>query len=360
MARVSIEQSFFAGSVLKWLGKELLEKTVDFDQSMIWDAIGKWTVVKLWQESQARMLGTVDAATILIWCGIDITTVIEPSEHFVIQWLERGEFIERDKTKFYIKGNAERILAIKRHREKSKQGGIEKRKRARTKKEAVAPKLPEQQPKGAVPEAEHGQADCVPQEEHRYKRCVPSVLLSSGLLSSVILSSEEELINKVTDHSHDPLSDGVNPSGAQEKPSSALASSQKPAKPQKAKQPGEQTDGSKVWTAYAMAYKQRMGVEPIRNAKQNAMCSQLVQRLGVENAVLAAAFYLGHPEQQYMRAKYPLGLLLRDCEGIFTEYQKGQFVTTENAKRASVSQQNNAALERYLARCAEEEKHGTA
>jgi len=92
-----------------------------------------------------------------------------------------------------------------------------------------------------------------------------------------------------------------------------------------------------------------MRVTPIRNAKQNALCSQLVQRLGVENAVKIAAFYLTHPNSFYMQNKYPLGLLVKDCEGIYTEFQRGEYVTAEKAKRASVAQENHQALERYLA-----------
>jgi hypothetical protein len=129
-----------------------------------------------------------------------------------------------------------------------------------------------------------------------------------------------------------------------------LANSQKPEKAKKEKSPGEVSDGSKVWTAYAMAYEQRMRVTPIRNAKQNALCSQLVQRLGVENAVKIAAFYLTHPNSYYMQNKYPLGLLVKDCEGIYTEFQRGDYVTQETAKRASISQESRSELEKYLSR----------
>jgi hypothetical protein len=93
-----------------------------------------------------------------------------------------------------------------------------------------------------------------------------------------------------------------------------------------------------------------MRVKPIRNAKQNALCAQLVQRLGVENAVKCAVFYLSHPGQFYMQQKYPLGLLVRDCEGIFTEFQRGEYVTSDTAKIASRTEQTRSVVDRYMQR----------
>jgi len=171
-------------------------------------------------------------------------------------------------------------------------------------------------------------------------------------------SRNEKLINSMADPPKVPLPDGINPPVPEKNSLTVLANSQKPEKAKKEKSPGEVSDGSKVWTAYAMAYEQRMRVTPIRNAKQNALCSQLVQRLGVENAVKIAAFYLTHPNSYYMQNKYPLGLLVKDCEGIYTEFQRGEYVTADRARKASISQQNSSVLEKFIAKQKERESHG--
>lgn len=349
MARVSIEQSFFAASALKWLGQEILENQSLFDQSTLWEALGKWLVIKLWQESQSRMLTHVDAKTILIWSGIRPQLGQNHDQHFVIRWLEELAIIKKEKELFYIKGNSERISSIKKHAAKSKKGGLENKKRLQRKNEKATTELKSLENSGEA-QVKHRRTTGEPQLKAEPKaQGELSVLVCSGMVSSGIVSSEEELINSLDDHSHDRFSDGVNPPGQEKNPPALLANSPKPEKAKKEKSPGEVSDGSKVWTAYAMAYEQRMRVTPIRNAKQNALCSQLVQRLGVENAVKIAAFYLTHPNSYYMQNKYPLGLLVKDCEGIYTEFQRGEYVTAEKAKRASVAQENHQALERYLA-----------
>lgn len=347
MARVNIEQSFFAGSVLKWLGKEILENQNAFDSATIYEALGKWIVIKIWQESQARMLTHVDAETILIWSGVNPHNEQNHDSHFIIRWLEKAEFIERDREQFYIKGNHERISSIKKHFAKSKKGGMENKKRL-LKKDAASHKELKALENSAVPQVNHRLSTGEPEPEAVLK-AVPKAqveqygIVCSGIVlsGSGIVSNGMELINS--------LDEGQAPSSPENQSPNSLAIIQKPEKPKKQKTAKEPTDGSKVWEAYSIAYKQRMGVEPIRNAKQNAMCSQLIQRLGLENAIKVAVFYLSHPDAFYMRNKYALGLLLKDCEGIFTEFQRGDYVTAENAKRVSVSQQNRSELEKYFA-----------
>lgn len=111
------------------------------------------------------------------------------------------------------------------------------------------------------------------------------------------------------------------------KPIAATASPRKAGRPS-----GEQakTNGD-VWNAYADAYSQRYGVDPVRNAKVNSMIKQVVDRIG-KDAVHVAAFYVQHNEFQYIRSTHSVNLLLRDCESLRTQWATNMQVTTSKAR----------------------------
>lgn len=79
-----------------------------------------------------------------------------------------------------------------------------------------------------------------------------------------------------------------------------------------------------TWQAYADAYRVRYGVQPVRNARVNAQLSQLVHRLGAEEAPGVARFYVAHRNALYVNAKHCTDLLLRDAEKLRTEWVTGQ------------------------------------
>lgn len=91
--------------------------------------------------------------------------------------------------------------------------------------------------------------------------------------------------------------------------------------------------GSATWQAYATAYFLRYGVEPIRNATVNAALSRLVDRLG-EEAPAVAAYYVSHNRQLYVAAKHSVVLLLRDAEGIRTDWATAHQTTEQEARQA--------------------------
>ncbi len=90
--------------------------------------------------------------------------------------------------------------------------------------------------------------------------------------------------------------------------------------------------GAQAWGTYATAYELRYGVPPVRNARVNAQLGQLVSRLGAEEARHVAAWYVGHNGALYVRTKHPVGLLLRDAEGLHTEWRRQQQVTETDAR----------------------------
>ncbi len=92
-----------------------------------------------------------------------------------------------------------------------------------------------------------------------------------------------------------------------------------------------------IWTAYAQAYASRYGVPPVRNPKINGQITQLLARLGAE-AKHVAGFYLQHNARRYVECKHPVGMLLKDAEGLRTEWATKTTITETQARRADRTQ----------------------
>lgn len=132
-------------------------------------------------------------------------------------------------------------------------------------------------------------------------------------------------------------------SAGEESPPAELA----PKKPRAL--PSAETKTGRTWAAYSQAYRLRYGEEPARNAKGFGICSQLVDRLGAEEAPEVAAFYVGHNDSFYVRSLHPLSLLLRDAEKLRTEWKVGRQMTQTTARRVEQAQSNADAIRDYLA-----------
>lgn len=91
--------------------------------------------------------------------------------------------------------------------------------------------------------------------------------------------------------------------------------------------------GVETWNAYALGFRRRYGVDPVRNAKVNGMLKRLVQRLGESEAPQVAAFYCTHCSAAYVRAKHCVELLLRDAEGLRMEWATGRQITNGTAQQ---------------------------
>ena len=92
---------------------------------------------------------------------------------------------------------------------------------------------------------------------------------------------------------------------------------------------------------YAEAYRSRYKADPVLNAKVNGQLSQLVKRIGGACAPEVAAFYVWHNDYMFVRSQHAVGLLLRDCEGLHTQWVRGSTVTSTQAQR--VDQQHAKA-----------------
>lgn len=107
-----------------------------------------------------------------------------------------------------------------------------------------------------------------------------------------------------------------------------------------------QQANANTWDAYTIAYLDRYGVEPVRNAKVNSQIAQLVQRLGADEAPQVAMFYVTVNDSFFIRASHELGLLVQRAEGIRTQWLTGRQVNAVTARQMENTQANiNAAQE---------------
>jgi hypothetical protein len=112
--------------------------------------------------------------------------------------------------------------------------------------------------------------------------------------------------------------------------------------------------GGDVWAAYRAAYFARYAVEPVRNAKTNAHCAQLVKRLGGEAAVAVVKFYLTHAKAWYVQTAHDLGACVKDAEALHTQMLSGYRVTQTKAQQADKQDANRQAFENVAKRLMEE------
>lgn len=114
---------------------------------------------------------------------------------------------------------------------------------------------------------------------------------------------------------------------------------------QKKAEPGT----GKVWAAYATAYWNRYGVEPVRNATVNSQLSQLVRRLGADDAEHVAGFYLTHRNRFYVEKMHSVGPMLADCEKLRTEWATSSQMTSTRAAQEDRTQTNYDAFAPLIA-----------
>lgn len=122
--------------------------------------------------------------------------------------------------------------------------------------------------------------------------------------------------------------------------------------PKKKRAKGD-TPGAKVFESYAeawsMKYKQpRANV--LRNATINNQCSQLAARLGEENAIEIARFYVSQNDRFYSLKMHPIGLCLKDAETLWARYSTGKTVSRSMAQRSEQIGASLQASQNYLRR----------
>lgn len=121
--------------------------------------------------------------------------------------------------------------------------------------------------------------------------------------------------------------------------------------------PKEPTLGSRIWEAYAEAYRDRYGNTPVRNAKSNSLCAQLGKRLG-EEAIKVVRFYLTHDKKYYLEKIHALAPCIADAEGLHTQMVHNHRVTSASAQLQDTRQNNFQAIDRVMEEWDELRKDG--
>lgn len=83
--------------------------------------------------------------------------------------------------------------------------------------------------------------------------------------------------------------------------------------------PKPPTPTAAAWQAYKAAIRKRYGVEPPMSPKAMGQLSQLVARVGAENAVAVVEHYVGTQKPYYQAQKHPIDTLLKDCHSLYME-----------------------------------------
>jgi hypothetical protein len=292
MARVNLEEEFYAGGSLRKAGKELGSEKL---------AIGY--LAFLWHDSQAELRATGTWGEIADWLRTD--TEVE-AETVIAALLKSGFLKQLDHEHYEIAGNEEQIEARVKKLKASQKGA-----------EATQKKWAEL--KGKQKEG-HKQAI-----SPRKRRLKPSDDEAITTLNSIQFNSTQ--FNSIQDNSIQCNSD-LN-----------LASSVEPAEI-KISEPEQIKPTTLVWESYAEAYKRRYGTAPVRNAKTNSQITQLVKRLSESEAPDVAAFYVTHNAWKYTNAGHAIGMLLLDAEKLRTEWATNRQITSSEGKALDSRQTN--------------------
>lgn len=237
------------------------------------------------------------------------------AEHAGIMDLVRVDLAEEREDGIYVRGTDEKFAWIFKNRESAQAGG---RKSAEARKEKYG---------SAKPQAKQKRTDSEPTCEANPNRT----------LSKPEPNANQPLNQKRTDTN--ALAPALAPALAQRVDEGISSESHSPAeknpgsKKRKSKNPpGPKTPSGGVWQAYREGYHNRYGVDPVRNAKVNAQCSQLVSRLGQAEAPRVAAFYVTLEDKFYRARGHDLGICLKDAENLRTRMLSGKAAPFDEQK----------------------------
>ena len=120
----------------------------------------------------------------------------------------------------------------------------------------------------------------------------------------------------------------------------AEASATKVSRISKAK-PKPRSKTKELWESYSAAYRNRYGVDPVRNATVNGQLSQIIKRLGEKDSPHVATYFVDLEDSWYCKQGHPVGAFLKDCEKIRTMWATKSRTTVVDDKTAYWQDQHN-------------------
>ena len=106
------------------------------------------------------------------------------------------------------------------------------------------------------------------------------------------------------------------------------------------------SDTTQVWDRYRQAYVARYATDPVRNARVNGQIADLVRRVGRDDAVALAAFFLSSSNSWFVRNQHSVGDMLKNCEGLVVQMRRGQAYTEHQERAESDAGALRAQMER--------------
>ena len=103
-----------------------------------------------------------------------------------------------------------------------------------------------------------------------------------------------------------------------------------------------------AWNAYSAAYLSRYKTPPVRNDKVNGLLARFVKRIGAEESPAVAEHYVSSNRGLYISSKHAVDLLLRDCEGLRTEWATGRQVTDTEARQTDRTAATGAVFNKLI------------
>jgi hypothetical protein len=116
------------------------------------------------------------------------------------------------------------------------------------------------------------------------------------------------------------------------------------------------TDGALVYEAYRDAFQRRYGQDPIRNAKVNSVCSQVVKQIGVDEGQAVMHFYLQQNVSWYVQKSHAIEYALKDLQALRTNMLNNKAMSAREAQQVDKQQAQKNVLEDYLANREEYQK----
>jgi len=110
------------------------------------------------------------------------------------------------------------------------------------------------------------------------------------------------------------------------------------------------TDSSLVFEAYSQAIENLYKTKPLRNSKTNAQCKQLVDRLGLENALRIVEFYVNSKDSFYLKMAHSLDWCVKNAESLFLQYESGIVINASKARKIEAKLEEKEAFEIYESR----------
>lgn len=106
--------------------------------------------------------------------------------------------------------------------------------------------------------------------------------------------------------------------------------------------------GVPVWDAYRAAYMRRYKNEPLRNAKVNRNCLDIAKRIGKDAPAVVEFYVVRTNDPGWVRLAHPLGILLANCESVYSMWKQGAMTSLTAARRAEQTGGNVDASRKFL------------